>query len=151
MAVLQPLVITLTGLFTLLFCYLLYTREVLHCNCNNAIYLITCKNCLEQYTGCATNFKSRFRMHKISKPTDIKSNKDKCGTAKHFNGMFKNYNNNFQFFSVQIIEQVYSNATDIEEILWHREKYWQSQLFTTTHGMNSLTDLYCSKRKGFRK
>ena len=116
MAVLQPLVITLTGLFTLLLCYLLYTREVLHCNCNNAIYLITCKNCLEQYTGCATNFKSRFRMHKISKSTDIKSNKDKCGTAKHFNGMFKNYNNNFQFFSVQIIEQVYSNATDIEEI-----------------------------------
>ena len=53
--------------------------------------------------------------------------------------------------SVQIIEQVYSNATDIEEILWHREKYWQSQLFTTAHGMNSLTGLDCSKRKGYRK
>ena len=45
---------------------------------------------------------------------------------------------------MQIIEQVCSNATDIEEILWHREKHWQSQLFTTTQGMNSLTDLYCS-------
>ena len=53
--------------------------------------------------------------------------------------------------SLQIIEQVYSNARDIEETLWHREKYWQSQLFTTTHGMNSLIDLYRPKRKGYRK
>ena len=28
---------------------------------------------------------------------------------------------------------------------------WQSQLFTTIHGMSSLTDFYCSKRKGYRK
>ena len=65
--------------------------------------------------------------------------------------MCKNNNNIFQFLSVQIIEQVYSNGSDIEEILWHWEKYWQGQLFTTTHGMNSLTDLYCSKRWGCRK
>ena len=58
----------------------------------------------------------------------------------------------FQFLYVQVIEQVYSTATDIEEILWKNgEKYWQSQLFTTTHGTNSLTHLYCSKRKGYRK
>ena len=58
----------------------------------------------------------------------------------------------FQFLSVQVIEQVYSTTTDIEEILWkNREKYWQSQLFATTHGTNSLTHLYCSKRKGYRK
>ena len=63
----------------------------------------------------------------------------------------KNDKNIFQFLSVQVIEQVYSNATDIEEILWQREKYWQSQLFTTTHAMNSFTDLYCSKRMGYRK
>ena len=124
-----------------------YTRGVLHCNCNNVIYLITCKNCLQQYVGSATNFKNRFRIHK----SDIKTNKDRCGTAKHFNGMCKNDNNIFQFLSVQIIEQVCSNATNIEEILRHREKYWQSQLFTTSHGMSSLTDLHCSKRKGYRK
>ena len=52
--------------------------------------------------------------------------------------MCKNRKNISQFLSVQIIEQVCSNATDIEEMLWHREKYLQSQLFTTTHGMNSL-------------
>ena len=67
---------------------------------------------------------------------------------KHFNDMCKNDNNILQFLSVQIIEQVYSNDTDIEEILWHQEKYWQSQLFSTTHGINSLIDLYYSKRKG---
>ena len=43
--------------------------------------------------------------------------------AMHFNGMCKNDNNIFEFLSVQIIEQVCSNATNIEEILWHREKY----------------------------
>ena len=95
----------------------------------------------------ATNFKNRFRTHE----SDIKTNKDRRGTAKHFNSMCKNNSNIFQFFSVQIIEQVYSNATYIEEILWHSEKYWQRQLFTTNHGMNSLTDLYYSKPKGYRK
>ena len=113
---LQPLVITLTGFFTLLVFPLLV-------------------------------FTNRFRIHK----SDIKTNEDRCLTAKHFNGICKNDNNVFQFLSVQIIEQVCSNVTNIEEILWHREKYWQSQLFTTTHDMNSLTDLYCSKCKGYRK
>ena len=73
-------------------------RGVLHCNCNNVIYLITCKNCLEQYIGSATNFESHFREHK----SDIKANKDRCGTAKHFS-MCKNNNNIFQFLSVQCI------------------------------------------------
>ena len=57
----------------------------------------------------------------------------------------------FQFLSAQMIEQVQSYDTDIEEVLWHREKYWQSELYTTTHDMNSLIDLYCSKGKGYRK
>ena len=61
--------------------------------------------------------------------------------AKHFNSMCKNDNNIFQFLSAQIIEQVCGNATNIEEILCHRKKYWQSQLLTTTHDINSLTDL----------
>ena len=67
------------------------TRAVLFCNCNNVIYLITCKNCLEQYVGFATNLKNCFRIHK----TDIKTNRDRFGTAKHFNGMRKNNNNIF--------------------------------------------------------
>ena len=67
------------------------TGAVLYCNCNNVIYLITCKNCLEQYVGFATNLKTCFRIHK----TDIKTNRDRFGTAKHFNGMRKNNNNIF--------------------------------------------------------
>ena len=42
--------------------------------------------------------------------------------------MCKNDNKICQFLSVQIIEQVHSDATDIEEILCHSEKYWQIQL-----------------------
>ena len=95
----------------------------------------------------ATNFKSHFRIHK----SDIKTNKDRCGTAKHLNGKCKNDNNIFQFLSFQIIEQAYSNTTYIEELLWPREKYWQSQKFTMTHDMYSLTDFYSSKGKGYRK
>ena len=124
-----------------------YTREVLQCNCNNIIYSVTCKNCLEQYVGFVTNFKSRFRIYK----SDIKTNKDRCWNAKHLIGMCKNDNYIFQFLFVQIIAQVYSNATHIEEILQHGAKYWRSQLFTMAHGINSLTDLYCSERKGCRK
>ena len=128
-------------------CHQRKITSVLHCNCNNVIYLIACKNCLEQYIGSATNFKNRFRVRK----SDIKTNKGRCRVAKHFNAECKNDSNIFQFLSVQIIEQVYGNATDIAEILWHRRNYWQSQLFTATHGMNSLRYLCCYKRKEYRK
>ena len=43
----------------------------------NVIHLITCSNCTEQYVRPAVNFKQRFRIHK----SDIKTNKDCCGTA----------------------------------------------------------------------
>ena len=43
------------------------------------------------------------------------------------NGNCQNNTNNFQFLYVEIIEHVYGNPTDIEEILWHKEKYWQNQ------------------------
>ena len=53
---------------------------------------------------------------------------------------------------VQIIEQVYSEEpSNIEEVLWFRERYWQNQLFTVTHGMNSINDLYGKKRKDYSK
>ena len=73
-----------------------YTRGVLHCNCNNVIYLITFRNYLQKYVDSDTNFKNNFGIHTI----DIKTNKDRCGTAKDFNGMCKNDSNIFQFLSV---------------------------------------------------
>ena len=53
----------------------------------------------------------------------------------------------------QLIEQVVRNDADkdIQAILWEREKYWQSQLFTNVYGMNSVSDLYSRKRKGCRR
>ena len=51
---------------------------------------------------------------------------------------------------MQLIEEVYFiyDDCDIEDILWDKEKYWQSQLFTNVKGMNSTSDLYYINRKG---
>ena len=86
--------------------------------------MIICKNCLEKYVCSANSFKSRFRIHE----SNIKTNKDRCGTANNFNNIFKN-NNIFWFLSVEIIEQIYSNAKDIEEILWRMEKLVKSVIY----------------------
>ena len=55
-----------------------------------------------------------------------------------------------KFLKVQIIESVQCDY-NLEGKLWERERYWQCQLFTNTHGMNSVSDLYSTKRKGCRK
>ena len=48
---------------------------------------------------------------------------------------------------MQFIEQVFCDASkDMESILWEREKYWQCQLFTNTHGVNTISDLYNRSR-----
>ena len=102
--------------------------------------------CGDQYIGSAVNFKNRFRVHK----SDIKTNKDRCGTARHFNNKCRHPHNPHAYLQVQIIEQI-NTTSDSEETLWHREKYWQCQLFVNTLGMNSVSDLYCKQRKGSRK
>ena len=73
--------------------------------------------------------------------------KDKrCGVAKHF--LTKRTNANIE---VQLIEQLQKGNYDIEGKLWCREKYWQAQLFTLSHKMNSVWDWYSTNRKGYRK
>ena len=125
-----------------------FIRGQLNCERINVIYLTTCSKCLEQYVGSAVKFKTRFRIHN----SDIKTKKERCGSARHFNSKCYHDTNPFQYLQVQLIEQVYCNDLEnIEDILWDREKYWQSQLFTIAKGMNSILDLYSSKRKGFRK
>ena len=54
-------------------------------------------------------------------------------------------------FEVQLIEQVQEGHYDLERKLWCREKYWQAQLFTLSHGMNGTWDWYSTSRKGYRK
>ena len=114
----------------------------LHC-------LVECSNCKQQYIGFVLNFKQRFRIHK----SDIKTNKDRCGTARHFNNVCCHPSNPHFYLKVQLIEQVLCSDADkvIEVIRWEREKYWQSQLFINVYGMNSVSDLYSRKRKGLRK
>ena len=126
-----------------------FVKGELHCNSCNVIYLVECSNCKQQYIGSALNFKQRFRIHK----SDIKTNKDCCGTARHFNNVCCHPSNPHNYLKVQLIEQVLCNDADkdIEAILWEREKYWQSQLFTIVYGINSVSDLYSRKRKGCRR
>ena len=92
------------------------------------------------------DFKPCFRVHK----SDIKT-KEHCGTSRHLNEKCLCSTSPFGYVKVQIIEQVYSEDPSNIEVLWYRERYWQSQLFTVTHGMNSINDLYCKKHKGYRK
>ena len=63
----------------------------------NAIYLVECINCKCQYVGSATSFKQRFRIHK----SDIKTKKDSCGTARHFNSICCHPNNPHGYLKVQ--------------------------------------------------
>ena len=123
-----------------------FVKSELHCNSCNIIYLVECSNCKHQYIGSALNFKRRFSIHK----SDIKTNKDRCGT---FNNVCCHSSNLHFYMKVQLIEQVFCIDVDkdMEAILWAHEKYWQSQLFANIHGMNSVSDLYCRKRKGYRK
>ena len=125
-----------------------FIKSDLSCNSKNVIYLITCDKCKDEYIGSAEDFKLRFRVHK----SDIKTKKERCGTSRHFNEKCLCSTSPFGYVKVQIIEQIYSeDPSNIEEVLWYRERYWQSQLFTVTHGMNSINDLYSKRRKGYRK
>ena len=104
--------------------------------------MITCSKCREQYVGLAINFKQKFRIHK----SDIKTNKNGCGTARHSNNKCCNPNNKHSYLKVQIIEKVFNNNQfSIEDLLWEREKYWKAQLFTYSNGMNNINDLYSMK------
>ena len=114
----------------------------------NVVYLMACSNCTEQYVGSAINFKQRFRIRK----SDIKTNKDCCGTARHFNSKCCSPNNILAYLKVQIIEQVFNNNQySIEDLSREQEKYRQARFFTNLHGMNNINDLYSMKMKGYQK
>ena len=42
--------------------------------------------------------------------------------------------NKLENVDFQIIEEVKEGNCDLEGKLWSKEKYWQAQLFTLTHG-----------------
>ena len=97
-----------------------FIKGILPCYSRNFIYLITCSKCRERYVGSAINFKQRFRIRK----SDIKTNKDRCGTASPFNNKICNPNNKHAYLKVQIIEKLFNNNEfSTEDVLWEREKY----------------------------
>ena len=110
----------------------------------NVIYLISCTNCNEQYVGSAIDFKKRSSIHK----SDINTKKDRCGVARHFTNKYRDLQNPHAFLKIQPIEQVtVKEERDLDDTLWHREKYWQALLFTNSQEMNGMVDLYSKKRK----
>ena len=114
----------------------------------NVIYLISCTNCNEQYVGSAIDFKKGFRIHK----SDVNTKKDRCGVAHHFTNKCLDPQNSHTFLKIQPIEQVsVKEESKLNDNLWDREKYWQALLFTNSHRMNSTSNLYSKKWKGYRK
>ena len=90
------------------------------CNSSNDMYLVSCKNCGDQYIGSAIDFKARFRNHK----SDMKTKKDRCCTATHLNTKWFDVQNLQKFLQVQLIELEVSGL-DLGNKLWEREKCWQ--------------------------
>ena len=82
-----------------------FIKDNLPCDSCNVIHLITCCNCREQYVGSAINFKQRFKIQK----SDIKINKDRFCTARHFNNKCCSPNNKHAYLNVQIIQQKLNN------------------------------------------
>ena len=93
-------------------------RGSLSFNSLSIIYIISCKNCGDQYVDSATDFKARCRIQK----SDINTKKDRCGIARHFNNRCCASSNPHIFFQVQVIESVQSDI-NLESKLWKREKY----------------------------
>ena len=125
-----------------------YINNDFDCNYINAIYLISCANCNEQYVGSALDFKKRFKIRK----SDINTKKDRCGVPRHFTNKCQDPQNHHACLIIQPTEQLsVKEVSKLDDTLWHREKYWQDLLFTNSHGMNSMADLYSKKRKGYRK
>ena len=95
-----------------------------------------------------TGFKERFRIHK----SDINTGKVRCVVANHLLNVCHSEGNKFEYFQIQLIEQVsVNNCKNIDKMLWEREKYWQAQLFTLMHGLNSPNEWYAQNRRGYRK
>ena len=52
---------------------------------------------------------------------------------------------------MQLIEHVLVRVgKDADKVLWEREKYWQVQLFTLTHGLNNMNEWYALKRQSYK-
>ena len=54
-----------------------------------------------------------------------------------------------EYFQVERNEHVFiREGDDNDKVLLEREKYWQAQLFTLTHGLNNMNECYALNRRG---
>ena len=71
--------------------------------------------------------------------------------AIHLLNVCYSFASKFENLQVQLIEKVsVKNDDDIDTVLWEREKYWQAQLFTLSHGLNNPNEWYALNRRGYR-
>ena len=123
-------------------------KGILKCDSRNVIYLIFCKYCGKQYVGSATGFKERFRIHK----SDINTGKIRCGVVNHLLNVSRSSASKFEYLEVYLKEKVsVQNDGDIDKVLWEREKLWQAQLYTLSHGLNNPNEWYPLNSRGYRK
>ena len=123
-------------------------KGILKCDSRNFIYLISCKCCDKQYVGSAAGFKERFRIHK----GDISTGKRGCVVANHLLNVSCSSSSKFEYLQVLLIENIsVQNDDDVDKVLLEREKYWQAQLFTLSHGLNNPNEWYALNRRGYRK
>ena len=82
--------------------------------------------------------------------SDINTDKVRCGMANHLFNVFRSSASKFEYLQSQLIEVSVQSDDDIDNVLWEREKYWQAQLFTLSHGLNNPNEWYALNRKGYR-
>ena len=135
-------------LFLLYVTLTLFSGKNINCSTKNTIYLIACKCCGKQYIDSATGFKERFQNHM----SDINTGKIRYEVASHLLNVCKSAKCKIKYLQVRLIENVLvREGEDADKVLWEREKYWQAQLFTLTHGLNNMNEWYALNRRGYRK
>ena len=68
--------------------------------------------------------------------------------ANHLVNVCRFFASKFEHLQVQLIENY---DDDIDKVLWKREKYWPTLLFTLTNGLNNPNEWYALNREGYRK
>ena len=72
--------------------------------------------------------------------------------ANHLLNVCRSSASKFEYLQVQLVEKVsLQNDDEIDKVLWEREKYWQVELFTLSHGLNNSYEWYALNRRGYRK
>ena len=114
---------------------------------------------LEKSQSLIDNYSFAYNLHYLGLQNenlylvqDINTGKVRCGVANQLLNVCKSAIWKTEYLQVQLIEQVFARkGENIDKILCEREKYWQAQLFTLTHGLNSINEWYAINRREYRK